>query len=102
MFNSIKKIFGVSTPDIKKLMKDDAIIIDVRTLFEFKSGHIPGSRNISLDTLPSSIAKLKKLNKKIITVCRSGSRSATAKNMLVSAGIDVHDGGAWQNLKEVV
>jgi len=97
MFNSIKKIFGIPSKEVKKLMDEGALIIDVRTPFEFKGGHIPGSGNIPLDTLSSKIAELKKLNKTIVTVCRSGARSVTAKNILTSAGLNACNGGSWTN-----
>lgn len=92
-------LFKKSSTKIKNMIDEGALIIDVHTPLEFKNGHMQGSKNIPLDTLSSKIDDLKKLNKKIITVCRSGSRSATAKEMLASAGIDVCNGGAWQNLK---
>ena len=99
MFESIKKMFGGASANIKQLVDDGAIVIDVRTPVEFKSGHLPGSRNIPLDTLPSKIGELKKLNKPIVTVCRSGSRSGMAKNMLAAAGLEVCNGGPWTNFK---
>jgi rhodanese-related sulfurtransferase len=100
MFKRFKALFEKPSHNMKAIQ--GVIIIDVRTPFEFKSGHLPGSENVPLDTLSSKIDELKKLNKKVIAVCRSGARSATAKNMLVAAGIDAYDGGAWINLKEVV
>ena len=99
MFESIKKMFGGSSANIKQLAENGAVIVDVRTPFEFKSGHLPGSRNIPLDALPNKIGELKKLKKTIITVCRSGSRSIAAKNILTSAGLGVCDGGAWTNFR---
>jgi len=99
MFESIKKLFGNSSTTTFKPIAEDTIIVDVRTPFEFTSGHIPGSRNIPLDTLPFKIQELKKLGKTIITVCRSGARSATAKNLLAAAELDVYDGGSWTNFK---
>ena len=102
MLKIFKKLFEKPSHNMKAMIDDGAVIIDVRTPFEFKSGHLPGSRNIPLSTLPAKVDELKKLNKGIITVCRSGSRSATAKNMLVAAGVDACNGGAWQNLKEAV
>ena len=102
MFKRIKTLFGKPSHNKKAMIDEGAVIIDVRTAFEFKSGHLQGSKNIPLDTLLSKIDELKKLNKKVITVCRSGSRSATAKNILVAAGIDACDGGAWQSLKEAI
>jgi rhodanese-related sulfurtransferase len=100
MFKIFKTLFEKPSHNMKAMQS--AIIIDVRTPFEFKSGHLRGSKNIPLDTLSAKIDELKKLNKKIIVVCRSGARSATAKNMLVAAGIDAYDGGVWLNLKEAV
>lgn len=102
MFEKLKSLFEKPSHNMKAMMDEGALVVDVRTPHEFKGGHLPGSRNIPLDTLSSKIAELKKLNKKIITVCRSGARSTTAKNMLVAAGIDACNGGAWQNLKEAV
>jgi len=102
MFKRIKKLFGESPGNLKKLIDEDALIVDVRTPFEFKGGHLPGSKNIPLDLLPSKIIELKKLNKTIITVCRSGSRSSMAKNILLNAGINACDAGAWSNLKHQV
>ena len=95
----LKTLFGKPSYNIKTIIDEGAIIIDVRTPFEFKSDHLAGSKNIPLDILSSKIGELKKLNKKIVTVCRSGSRSATAKDLLVAAGIDACNGGAWENLK---
>ncbi|HEX5152205.1 MAG TPA: rhodanese-like domain-containing protein [Parafilimonas sp.] len=99
MFESIKKLFGNPAATSFKHTGEDTVIVDVRTPFEFRSGHIPGSRNIPLDRLPSKVEDLKKLSKPIITVCRSGARSSTAKSILTAAGLDAYDGGSWTNFK---
>lgn len=44
----------------------------------------------------------KKLNKIVITVCRSGSRSSIAKSQLSFKGIEVHNGGAWTRLNSLI
>ena len=98
MFDSFKKLFGSSSANLKQMIDDGAIIIDVRTSEEYKSGHLQGSKNIPLNILSNKIAELKKLNKPVITVCRSGARSSIAKNTLSSAGINVCNGGSWTNL----
>ena len=52
MFDNLKSMFGMGTPvDYKTLVKEGAIIIDVRSPMEFQSGHIKGSKNIPLDQL---------------------------------------------------
>ena len=98
MFAIFKNLFKPST-DLTKLVKEGAVIVDVRTKDEFRMGHIEGSENIPLDTVKKELEKMKKLNKPIVTVCRSGNRSATAKSILSSAGIQAYNGGPWTELK---
>ena len=94
MFESIKKLLGITTTNYAQLIKEGAIILDVRTSSEFSSGHIKGSINIPVDKIVQNVAKLKAKNKTIITCCASGIRSATAKSILLSNGItNVHNGG---------
>ncbi len=97
MFSFLKKIFGPST-DFKSLKENGAIIIDVRTPNEFDHGHIKGSKNIPLDKIQRELKTIKNMNKPIITVCRSGSRSGMAKRILQNAGIEVYNGGPWNVL----
>jgi rhodanese-related sulfurtransferase len=68
--------------DYAQLIKDGAIILDVRSKGEYQGGHINGSVNISVDTLSNNLGKLKDKNKPIITCCASGMRSASAKSIL--------------------
>lgn len=98
MFSFIKKLFGPST-DLKQILADGAIVLDVRTKSEFDAGHIQGSKHIPLDSLRPKLDQIKKLNKPVITVCRSGNRSAMAKTILKNNGIEVYNGGGWLNLK---
>jgi len=99
MFESIKNLLGIKTINYAQLVKDGAIILDVRTSGEFSTGHIKGSINIPVNSLTHSIAKLKAKNKPIITCCASGMRSATAKSILQSNSFsDVYNGGSWQRL----
>ena len=83
-------------------MSNGAVIVDVRSTGEFKAGHIPGSINFPLDNIRSKVAELKKLNKPVITVCRSGARSGMAKSILKSAGLEVYNGGPWTSLKNKI
>lgn len=100
MLNFIKKLLGGGPKvNYRELVENGALIIDVRTPGEFKSGHIRNSRNYPLDGIRGKVAELKKLNKPVITVCRSGSRSGMAKNILKSAGIEVYNGGPWTSLQ---
>ena len=88
--------------DYAELVKNGAIIVDVRTTVEFKSGHIKGSINIPLDPINNKIEELKKKNKIVITCCRSGNRSGMAKSILERNGIECYNGGAWNILENKV
>jgi rhodanese-related sulfurtransferase len=100
MINSLKSLLGMGPKvDFSQLKRNGAQIIDVRTPGEFKTGHIQGSINIPLQSLTGSLSKIKK-DKPVITCCASGMRSASAKNILKSAGFsEVHNGGGWSSLK---
>lgn len=100
MINTLKKIFGFGpSVNYTELVKEGAIILDVRSKGEFAGGHIKGSINISVDTLKSNLAKLKNKNNPIITCCASGMRSASAKSILLANGYTkVYNGGGWSSL----
>lgn len=91
-------IFGKSA-DFAQLVKDGAIIVDVRTPGEYAGGHIKGSKNIPLQSIQQNLSKIPK-DKVIITCCASGMRSGSAKSILLSNGFkEVHNGGGWMSLK---
>ncbi len=102
MLGFLQKLFGGTPVDYKELMSRGAIIVDVRTQAEYKSGHINGSKNYPLDSLRGKINDLKKQNKPVITVCLSGGRSSVAKNLLKTAGIEVNNGGPWTSLRSKI
>ena len=96
------KLFGIKSVDFNQLVKEGAVIVDVRSPGEFQGGHIKGSINVPLQSIQSSLGKIPK-NKIVITCCASGMRSASAKSVLKSAGYaDVHNGGGWMSLKSKV
>lgn len=81
--------------DYATLVKNGAVIVDVRTTTEYKLyGHIKGSVNIPLDELSGKISGLDK-NKPVITVCQSGARSKSASAYLSKLGYEVYNGGSW-------
>ena len=104
MINTIKKLLGFGpSVDYADLVKQGAIILDVRSKGEYSGGHIKGSINVSVDALSSNLAKLKDKNKTIITCCASGMRSASAKSILKSKGYtNVYNGGGWSSLKNKI
>lgn len=87
--------------DFSELKKNGAIILDVRSPAEFRSGHINGALNIPLDKLSSGLGKLPK-SKPVITCCASGMRSSAAAAQLKKAGYEAYNGGAWMSLKNKI
>ena len=81
-----KFIFGISflfTTLIAPIKAE--VIIDVRTVDEYKSGHIENSLNIewqAIEEINESIAR----DEKIYLYCRSGNRSGKAQNILINLG----------------
>ena len=99
----LRKLFGLGLKaDYAELIRQGAIIVDVRTTGEYKSGHIKGSLNIPLDSIGNNLSKLKK-DKCIICCCASGMRSGSAKSILKSKGYsEVYNGGSWFSLQNKI
>ncbi len=77
----------------------EARVIDVRTPMEFAGGHVEGSINIPLDTIPQKINDILKMSEPVVLCCASGSRSFMATQFLKQNGCkDVQNGGAWQQV----
>jgi rhodanese-related sulfurtransferase len=87
---------------VQLINRQDAAIVDVREPGEFKSGHIPNSRNIPLGDMGNRTKELEKLKgKPILLVCASGNRSASAAGNLRKTGFEqvvalAGGMGAWQ------
>lgn len=65
---------------------EEMVLIDVREDFEYGMYNI-GGKLIPLGTLPGRLEELKAFkDKEIVVICRSGMRSAAAKNLLEQNG----------------
>ena len=78
-------------PDINKGVEDwstgkDAVLLDVRTVDEYRQGHIDGSLNIPLQNIHAVKNNIPDLDKSIYVHCLSGARSAQATSVLKSMG----------------
>jgi rhodanese-related sulfurtransferase len=92
---------SVSVAEAAKLRETGALVIDVREQAEWDEFHMPDATLIPLGTLDGKVAELPK-DEPIVLVCRSGSRSATARDRLLKAGftnVTSMNGGmlAWQD-----
>jgi rhodanese-related sulfurtransferase len=91
----LKRFFQNLKERGKQDLPSGAIIVDVRTRPEYEQAHAAGSKNIPLNEIRSKTEMIRKWNKPVIIVCRSGARSAMAKRILQAAGIEAYNGGAW-------
>ena len=62
-----------------------AFILDVREPEEWDQVHIPGATLVPLGQLSSRLSEVPK-DQEVVVVCRSGNRSATARDILLKAG----------------
>ena len=86
--------------EIKEYLEKGAIVLDVRTQGEWDSRHSEGAKHIVLNLIPLQIEEIKSWNKPVIAVCLSGGRSGQAAQFLSNKGIDVINGGPWQNVDQ--
>jgi rhodanese-related sulfurtransferase len=75
-----------------------ALLVDVRSGFEFASGHIPGAINIPMEEIEARLDDLD-VNLPIILICQSGKRARMSASLLepCQRQIAVLEGGtkAW-------
>lgn len=88
-------------PTLRELVHDpNTVIVDVRSDWEFESGHVKGALNIPLDQVPSRIAEFKAMGKPIVVYCKSGGRSGMAAGILQQNGItNVYNGGGFGDMQ---
>src|SRR5690625_5268636 len=84
--NRTKRTEKTDTKTTHKINKNEidfekAFFVDVRTPAEFASGHFENSTNIPLDQLEEMLEQFEG-HSQIVVYCRSGSRSARAKEIL--------------------
>ena len=66
---------------------DNVTLLDVRTIEEYKEGHIRDATLIPVQVLAQKIDMLKESkNKKILVYCRTGNRSISASRILEAHG----------------
>ena len=78
-------------PDINRGVTDfrntpGAILLDVRTPQEYREGHIPGSQNITLQTIDKVRTVAENKDTPLYVYCRSGGRSSQAVQLLRQMG----------------
>ena len=79
------------------MIDQGALIVDVRTTGEFKSGHLPGAKLIPINQVSARINEFgADKNRPIVVYCKSGSRSGKVEGILKQNGFtNVHNGGGY-------
>lgn len=88
--------------EIKKMIKNGAVIVDVRSPIEFLGSHIKGSINIPLPEMEYRIKEMKAIAKPIVLCGADKSQCNKAERYLKSKRIDCKNGGEWQRLNNLI
>ena len=75
----------IKADDALQLYDSNQYILDVRTVEEYKEGHIPGIKLLPLSELGRRYKELP-TDREVYIMCRSGSRSAEATVWLLKKG----------------
>lgn len=84
----VKQFYYEDIPSLRE--RDDVILLDTRTPFEYMRGHADGFIHIPLDDLRERLGELEK-DKKIYVMCQSGLRSYLATRILTQNGFDAYN-----------
>lgn len=80
-------------------LADGAVVIDVRTPEEFADGHIEGAELLDFRSADFA-AGVQQLDpeQRYVVYCRSGNRSASARQQMQATGLEVLDGGSLEDM----
>ena len=78
-------------PDVNQGVKkyqstSGAVLLDVRTPAEYRSGHIPGSKNMPLQAIDKVASVAENKDTALYVYCQSGARSRQAAGLLKQMG----------------
>ena len=100
----VKRLSLVSAADARDLLKQGALVIDVRTPGEFQSGHVAKAINIPLDDLGNTLSRrVSDKNQVLLLHCLSGGRSAVGWHHARRLGYSrVFNLGSYRRATEIV
>lgn len=83
----MNRISYASPETLRKHLREGALVIDVRTPEEFRSGTVPGAMNIPLDELQKKLPqRVPDKNQVLLLHCQSGMRSLNGLRQLQRLG----------------
>ena len=89
MIRKLRTLIGrtatLTATEAQQALSEGALLLDVREPDEWQTGHAPQAMHVALGQLEERLAELP-VDRLIVTVCRSGRRSAMAANLLSRRG----------------
>jgi phage shock protein E len=104
IFYFLKRSGQISVKDAQAHLKNGALLIDVRSVAEFNSGHLPQAINLPLGEIASSLPRrVKDKNQVLLLHCHSGMRSGVARKKLIDLGYThAHNLGSYGRAVHIV
>lgn len=84
MFAKVPSVDGATARD---LVREGAVLLDVRESGEWNAGHAPQAAHLPLGRIAEASRKVRD-GEQVVVVCRSGNRSRSATKALISMGYD--------------
>ena len=82
-------LINIEPGEAVKLINNDAVVVDIRSVDAFARGHIVNARNIPNDELDAKIGQLEKFKTNpIIAVCDAGITTTKVVNRLRGSGFE--------------
>jgi len=84
-----------------EMIRQGALLVDVRTPQEYEAGHLEGALLIPYDQIPQRLAEFgEDKSRPIVVYCRSGRRAGVAEQTLRKAGFtNVLNAGGYEAMK---
>lgn len=100
----MKRSGQISAKEATEHLRNGAMVIDVRSVNEFESGHILQAYNFPLDRIEMTVpAAIKDKNKVLLLHCSTGVRSGMAKRKLQDLGYkNVFNLGGYDRAGKIV
>jgi phage shock protein E len=100
----LKRSGQISAKDARVLLKNGALLIDVRSTGEYNSGHLGKAINLPVEEIEWSLPRrVRDKNQALLLHCQSGMRSGLAKKKLNALGYaNVFNLGSYGRAAQIV
>ena len=98
--NEKYEVKKITCDEMKKIVAENGILIDVRTESEFNEEHLDNSLNVDVNNMENIESIVPNKDTKIIVYCKSVNRSKLAANILIKKEYkNIYDLGSINNCK---